>query len=203
MNIPHIRVNSIQQRWQGYIYITILIICVAVKQCQISYPADHILLRTTALPLSQTNLHRVIIILPCYIALMGVISNVQYRVLQREKANTYYGSLDTYHRIRFAAKSCNRWTRSVLKKLQVLFFRLDSFALCCQIINCLPIDFKSWSFSQSFIRPNIFPGDKSVKCRNSKIGAITIIRGVLRSHVLKKLTFWIAGCDIDQQGHTD
>jgi hypothetical protein len=51
----------------------------------------------------QTNLHSVIIIVPCYIALMGVVSNVQHSVLRQEKADTYYGSLDTHHIGRFAA----------------------------------------------------------------------------------------------------
>jgi hypothetical protein len=60
-------------------------------------------LRTAGSPLPQMNLHSVIIILPCYIALMGVVSNVQYSVLRREKADTYYGSLDTHHIVRFAA----------------------------------------------------------------------------------------------------
>jgi hypothetical protein len=75
---------------------------VAVQRRQIRIPQNTIL-RTAGIPLPQTNLHSVIIILPCYIALMGVVSNVQYSVLRREKADTYYSSLDTRDIGRFAA----------------------------------------------------------------------------------------------------
>jgi hypothetical protein len=88
MNIPDVRVTSIQQSLEGYIHITVLNIDVAVKQCRISYPAENNLRRTAVPPVSQTNLHCVIIILPCHIALLGVVSNVQYGVLRREKSNT-------------------------------------------------------------------------------------------------------------------